>query len=112
MQAILVSCDCSDHDPIEDWQPPDPRSVDIWINITLGPDQRGGDNFQLRVLTPDKLEQGGAVPEYSIVLETYSWPAVLAALEAVLQQCRGDDWNAVATQLSQHLWWEFADYQP
>lgn len=55
MKPIIISYDCTDHDPIEEWVPDDVFDIDFWMNFTIGPDNKGGDNFQVHVVTPNNL---------------------------------------------------------
>ena len=111
MKPIIVRYDCTDHDPIETWIPDDPFNVDFWMNFTIGPDMKGGDNFQVRVTTPNNLH-GRNADKHAIVLAEYSWASVLEVIEKLLEDIRGDDWAEVSAQLSQLMFWEYENYKP
>ena len=111
MKPIILSYDCTDHDPIDKWNPNDTFDVDIWMNFTIGPDIKGGDNFQVRIVTPNNL-QGKNSDKHAIVLNEYSWLSVLNAVENMLKKCQGSDWNEISDKLSQLMYWEFDNYQP
>lgn len=111
MKPIIISYDCTDHDPIDKWLPDDFCDVDVWVNFTIGPDSKGGDNFQVRVVTPNNLK-GKNSAKHAIILNEYSWPKVLAAVEAILELCQGTSWAGISKQLSQLMYWEFDNYQP
>ena len=111
MKPVIVSYDCTDHDPIDKWVPDDVFDVDFWMNFTIGPDSKGGDNFQVRVVTPNKLH-GKNSAKHAIVLNEYSWPNVIAAVETMLDQCQDLNWAGISEQLSQLMYWEYENYQP
>ncbi|WP_370979716.1 Imm8 family immunity protein [Agaribacterium sp. ZY112] len=111
MKPIILSYDCSDHDPIDEWVPDDVFDVDFWINFTIGLDEKGGDNFQARVVTPNNLH-GKNSEKHAIILVEYSWVEVIAAVEAMLEQCQGISWIGISEELSQLMYWEYDNYQP
>jgi len=111
MRAIIISYDCTDHDPIEEWVPDNVFDVDFWMNFTIGPDMKGGDNFQVHVVTPNNLH-GKDSDKHSIVLGEYSWSSVLATVESMLEDCQGSNWSEISEKLSQLMYWEFENYLP
>lgn len=111
MKPIIISYDCTDHDPIDKWVPDDVFDVDFWMNFTIGPDSEGGDDFQVRIVTPNNLH-GKNSAKHAIVLNKYSWPKVIAEVESILEQCQGINWAGVSEQLSQFMCWEYENYQP
>jgi len=108
---IIISFDCVDYDPIDSWEFPDTNRVDFWMNFTIGPDQKGGDNFQLHILTTE-MAQSKTSLTHAIILERYSWDAVLLKVNEILNQSKGEHWDTISTKLSKHMAWEFEDYQP
>ena len=111
MKPIIISYDCADHDPIEEWIPEDRYNIDFWMNFTIGPDMKGGDNFQVRIVTPNNLS-GKNSSKHAIVLNEYSWPNVVEAVDVLLENCKGLNWSEISEQLSRHMYWEFENYQP
>ena len=111
MKPIIISYDCTDYDPIEKWVPDNPTDVDFWMNFTIGPDIKGGDNFQIHIVTPNNL-QGKNADKYALVIRNYSWPVVLNNIENILENCQGENWSEVSEKLSQLMYWEFENYQP
>lgn len=111
MKPVIISYDCTDHDPIDKWLPDDLYDVDIWVNFTIGPDFKGGDNFQVRIVTPNNL-RGKDSAKHAIILNEYSWSKVLDAVEAMLEQCQDISWIGISEQLSQLMYWEYDNYQP
>lgn len=111
MVPIIIDYDCTDHDPIDLWEPENPLDVDFWMNFTIGYDKKGGDNFQLHVITPNNL-QGPDSAKYAIVLNNYKWESVLAEVNKILGLCHGSDWEEVSAKLAKYMSWEFENYQP
>src|SRR5689334_16825352 len=111
IKPVIISYDCSDHDPIQAYEPLDPTDVDFWMTFTIGPDQTGGDNFQVHIVTPNNL-RGANAGKYAIVINYYEWSSVLDEVEKILDSCRGTDWREIAENLAKSLHWEFEDYKP
>lgn len=110
MKPIIISYDCTDHDPIEGWVPDDAFNVDLWINFTIGPDIEGGDNFMVRIVSPKNLHNKDTA-KHAIILNEYSWPKVVTEVASILEQCQGTSWAEVAEQLSHFMHWEYDNYQ-
>lgn len=108
---MIISYDCTDHDPIDLWKPADPTTVHFWMNFTIGYDKKGGDNFQLHVVTPNNLH-GCDSAKHAIVLNSYKWESVLEEVHKILNECHGADWAEVSAKLAKHMRWEFENYQP
>ena len=111
MKPVIISHDCTDHDPIEKWVPDDIFDVDFWMNFSIGPDHEGGDNFQVRVVTPNNL-QGKSSAKHAIILNEYSWPKVIAEVEAMLEKSQDINWLGISEQLAKLMYWEYENYQP
>jgi hypothetical protein len=89
----LKAVDCSDHDPIEEWAPDEGPFI-YWLALHIGPKgEQGADLFYVPVANSTGLESAewsGRSPDNSpvpIVLEDYSWKAVLGKVQQVLNQC-------------------------
>lgn len=111
MTPVILSFDCVDHDPIEEWEPDDAFDVDFWMNFTIGPDATGGDNFQVHIVTPNNLH-GKDSDRHAIVMLEYSWPSVLAEVEGMLEKCQGSTWLEMSEELSRLMHWEYDNYKP
>jgi hypothetical protein len=106
---IILSFDCTDYDPIDSWIFPEPKSVDFWMNFTIGLDQSGGNDFQLHVLTSDMVASNTSLSN-AIVLDCYTWDTVLLKVNAILDQCSGENWEEISIKLSKHMAWEYENY--
>ena len=115
MKPQLKAQDCTDHAPIETWQPADPAHVDYWLCLHIGPDeQQGADVFCVNVLSEAaarELDAGELVLRKKIVLEDYSWSAVMRAVDDILRRIDGSSWSDVAEKLSREFEWELEKYR-
>ena len=115
MKPQLKAQDCTDHDPIETWQPADSAHVDYWLCLHIGPaDQQGAEMFYVNVLSEAaarQLDAGELEKRKKIVLRDYSWSAVMRAVDDILRQVEGSSWSEVAQTLSQKFDWEFENYR-
>jgi hypothetical protein len=111
----LKSFDCTDLDPVEAWVPDHPE-VRYWLTMAIGlPGSDAADLFQVCVATLDglKSERGrsertrGRGHPQPIVLRSYSWAAVLHAVDERLESCRGRDWLEIQENLRTQFWWEY-----
>ena len=103
---------CIDHEPIEEWQPEDPLNAECWIDIYLGTDDApGSDYFTFHVVTHRALAdiQGPEQKKYLVVLPYYSWSLVEERVDAILDQCKGRDWQEMCDHLRKFFHWEFED---
>ncbi|WP_426370033.1 Imm8 family immunity protein [Pseudocolwellia sp. HL-MZ7] len=111
MIPIIISFDCADYDPIDSWIFPDLNRVEFWVNFTIGPNRKGGDNFLLHVVTTEIAQSNQSLAN-AVILDSYSWDAVLLKVNEILNQSSGENWNIISTKLSKRMAWEFEDYQP
>ena len=114
MKPQLKAQDCTDHDPIEEYHPDDPASVDYWLCLHIGPaDGRGADMFYVNILSEAaayELDADALARRKKIVLAEYSWDAVMHAVDQILCEVDGPSWHEIARQLSQRFAWEFENY--
>jgi hypothetical protein len=108
----IKSWDCTDHDPIEEWQPDDPSLVEYWCNIAIGIEgEEGTDNFQIHVVTEKMLPQIND-KNYIIVLPYYEgWNQVLSTLNSKLEGINELNWAGMSEKLSKMFYWEYEGYQ-
>lgn len=104
--------DCSDHDPIEDWQPIDPAWVEYWCNIAIGIEgEDRADNFQVHVV-PEKMLPQILDKKYILVLPYYEgWDQVLQALNTKISNINELNWAGMSEKLSEMFLWEYKDYK-
>ena len=116
MKPQLKAFDCVDHDPIESWSPATTIQVDYWLCLHIGLEEsEGADLFYVNILsekTAQTLSEKEFARRKTIVVEPYSWAAVVAALERILRSVEGADWVTMAEQLRTKFDWEFENYRP
>ena len=94
--------------------PPDPEDCAVLVNVDIGiRGEDGADQFHFTTVTPRFLQRSNDVRwgRSYLIVPRFSWEAVEAALEKLLMHCRGEDWEAVANNLSKELHWEFENYR-
>jgi hypothetical protein len=70
--------------------------------------------FYVRVLSDAaarQLDAGELARRKKIVVEDYSWRAVMRAVDDILRQIEGSSWSEVAQKLSREFDWEFENYR-
>ena len=111
----LKSYDSADIEDLERWVP-EGSEVIYWMTLTIGlPGSQAADNFQVCVATPPGLHspdglrtrpKGGDQPP-AIVVQSYSWAAVVSEIERRLVACTGRDWSEVCEKLRHQFAWEY-----
>ncbi len=115
VRPVLRSFDCTDHDPIDEWQP-DGRPVWYYLALHIGPpDSEARDLHYVLVADRDglaELKQSGyrPGPEPPIVVEPYSWEGVMEEISRRLVACEDWDWLGVQEKLRKQFRWEYEDY--
>ena len=110
MKAVLKAFDCADHDPIEAWRPEDSEPVDYWLCCHIGPsEEEGAELFYVQVLSGAAADAAPADGK-KITVPEYSWEAVKARIEEIVQSSQAEDWPSLAKKLGEHFNWEFDGY--
>jgi len=112
----LKGFDCIDHDPIDEWTPESDSDACYSLCLHIGPpDEEGADLFYVDVMTPQAINEhnlGKRLSQRRIVVNPYSWEAVLESVRATLERCAGENWNQQSALLAKHFDWEFENYRP
>jgi len=112
----LKGFDCIDHDPINEWTPETDEDVFYSLCLHIGyPDSDGADYFYVDVLTPqaiNHLNLGKRLSQRKIIVNPYTWEAVLESVRATLERCAGENWSQQSTLLAKCFSWEFENYRP
>jgi hypothetical protein len=97
--------------------PEDPSDCCIAMAADIGPvGEEGADIFYFEVCTPSALARrfdDAGRPFWgrgTLLVRTFSWEAVEAALDQYVRSLSGADWDELATKLSRFMHWEFEDY--
>lgn len=111
----LKGYDCIDHDPIDEWVPESDADVFYSLCLHIGsPNSEGADLFYVDVVTPLAINNhnlGRRLSQRKIIVNPYSWEAVLESVQAILERCAGENWSQQSTLLAKHLSWEFENYR-
>jgi hypothetical protein len=111
----LKGFDCVDHNPIDEWTPESDADVFYSLCLQIGfPDSGGADLFYVDVMTPQAINNhnlGRQLSQRRIIVNPYSWEAVIEAVRAILECCAGDDWSQQSALLAMHFSWEFENYR-
>ena len=95
--------------------PDDPENCCVSIEVEIGPSEsEGAEVFSFEVVTPAAIKSLPA-PSWLkgyLLLPIFSWVGVENAVNKLVMQCAGSDWNEISNKLSQALGWEFEGYQP
>ena len=94
--------------------PDNADDCEVWCEAEIGvKGEKAADIFSFAVVTPKFLwsQQGHKWGKGLIILDTFSWEAVEAALDNLLSQCSGRDWLEVTDKLTKTLYWEYENYK-
>lgn len=112
MKPVLKGQDCFEHDPIEDWVPSDSAEVDYCLCLHIGPDRSdGAELFYVNIVSP-KVAETMVTKAKKLIIEDYSWSAVLTHVTNVLDSIEAPDWTGITDILRVKFNWEFESYRP
>jgi hypothetical protein len=126
LRPHIKGYDSSDVRDLETWKPLDPADVCFSVAMHIGPDDEvGSDIFQVGVATREGLQRvmGEAYrnPEPHMLMihkrdwqlieegSLNLWDSIWERIQAIVDECQGRDWQEIATELSKHFAWEYAD---
>jgi hypothetical protein len=118
MRASIRRLHSPDVDDLRTWKPPDPECFGVLIQMLVGPEgDIGEESFDFLVCTPKWLlaEHGRDAVifmRHYVIVFTFDYHRLSAALEELVAQSIGSDWEAIASLLGRHGAWEFEDYVP
>lgn len=96
-------------------EPADPLNCRIETTVRVGPAHTdGADNFTLYFATPTWLAEhrhasSPEVPEYTLILEKFTWAEAGAAVRQLMASVDARSWQEFVETFSQHAYWEFSD---
>lgn len=120
MKVAVKSYDSVEiEDSLDRYYPSDSNSFGTWIRLAIGPaDRLGADNFLILVCTPTWLSSyvegeayRAAWGRHMLIVSEYDIATIKACVERRVDQCSGDDWQAIALKISRFAEWEFEDYK-
>lgn len=117
MKPELKSYRCATIDDLETWTPKD-NDVVYWLEMALGPaasevSDIPAENYLVCVATLSGLDslQGQTIAPFcsrgpTLMLQEYSWAAVVQAIETQLESCEAATWEEVQERLARVFQWE------
>lgn len=117
MKPELKAYRCATIDALDTWEPVG-NDVVYWLEMSLGPEASEvsdipAENYLVCVATPSGLDslQGQTIAPFcsrgpTLMVQEYSWPTVLQAVEKQLESCEADTWDEVQQQLTRVFQWE------
>ena len=94
--------------------PDDVEECSVFCEAEIGiKGKEGADIFHFTAVTPKFLwgQKGAQWGKGSLIIDTFSWEQVEAALEKLLSHCSGRDWAEVTDKLTKVLDWEYENYK-
>ena len=97
---------------IKEWIPENPKNVTYILDMLMGiQDYSEEDNFEVWVTTSQGLKENSnnlnLINGKKIILEEYSWDNLTKAIDNILEDCKGEDWNEISGKLAKHFYWEY-----
>ena len=102
---------------LESYRPEDPESFGFLLQVMIGTrGEEGEESFDVEVCSPAWLEKNlvdaeVVVARPYILMRSYSYRSLHAALDKYISGCSGPDWDSIALQLQKLGRWEFDNYQ-
>jgi hypothetical protein len=95
--------------------PADAADCCIVFRAAIGPkDDDAEEMFSFEVVTPRYLERS-SLPRWGrglLVIESFTWEDVIAALAALLAQAQRESWEETIEALNRELHWDFNNREP
>jgi hypothetical protein len=101
---------------LENYLPEDPSCFGLWVEFRAGfVNTAGADDFRLFVCTPEWLKKECCRNKviwgrHMLIVSRYDLDAMAAEIALCVENCAGDDWNAIAGTIARFAAWEFEDY--
>lgn len=104
-------------DPLDQFQPEDPRIFSVFIEFEIGPsDAAGAELFGLTVCSPQWLAdhprpKGFEFIQATLVVDAWDVDLVVRAVNDLCEQTSAPGWSPIAESLSRFMTWEFSDFR-
>lgn len=117
MEAKLKWLHSPDVDHLVSYRPEYSDNFAFLLQAMIGPEGGDGEeSFDLEVCTPKWIEhnlrEGEAlVGMHHLIVCTYDYHMIVAAIEKFLLGCSGENWCEVSKKVSKLGFWEFEGYE-
>ena len=117
MKAVLHQLHSPDAGDLATYRPDGP-AFGLLVQAMIGPDPgKGEESFDFVVCSPawlaDRVKEAGFVlPRHHLIIDSYSFEGVRAAIENICDEAKGEDWVTLATYIARFGKWEFEGYRP
>jgi hypothetical protein len=99
---------CTDHSPIEKYEPEDRVEIDFWFDVDIGVDGFDwSNNFQIHLVSQKKLSRIENKKSILVIPYYESWNQVLIVLDKVLRECEANDPQLMFKNIASKFAWEY-----
>lgn len=87
----------------------DPANCAVWVTVTVGFGEGGGDLFTVQVVTSDYVKSCDK-PLWGnnlLIIDNFTWEDVETAIHDMLSGISAENWEHAANQLSRYMRWEY-----
>ncbi len=93
---------------LEQWEPANPGSVALYLNLAIGWDNDpGADNFAFRLITNALRDRLRERLRSDIYVEEFDWPSVKQSMLNILRKCERPTWDESLANLRKRFDWEY-----
>lgn len=102
--------------PLQEFFPEDPNDFGLSVRLMIGlENSTGAESFDILVCTPDWIkhqyeEERSVWGRHMLIVLEYDFDLIKTKIDRYIKSCTGDNWVAIAQQLSRIGAWEFEDY--
>jgi hypothetical protein len=118
MRAAIRYLHSPDVDDLESFQPADPETFRLLVQVMVGPTNGPGEeSLDVVVCTPAWLAErvrssGPVIGRHHLIVNTYDFTAIKAALTYAVESEEAPTWYELGERLARIGKWEFEDYGP
>ncbi len=117
MHANLKSWYCPDIEDLSTFSPPEFDNFSFLFRALVGLEgSEGAESFDIHVCTPKWLlsnlkKEDVVCGRHLLIVNEFNFERILNRIRDLIESCRGDDWDEIATKASRIGYWEFEDYK-
>lgn len=113
MKLTIHSVSSWDYPNIRVWDPIDPESIAVRVNIDIGEaNRKGTERFSIGIATPKGLSKnepinGILATSPLLVVDSYDYNNLWNWLNDTIKSCESDTWNESVEKLRRHFDYEY-----